>query len=145
MFVKKEELLLASVKQYKVNCPNEHKAVVVRNKILEFGDAVRQTIIFVRTQESASMLHNSLVDFHYQVATTQGALNQEDRDKIIKGFAGGLTSVLISTDALAEGFDQAQVLIILFVLLFVVEISCSHVCLFVWFFIELISIPWYFS
>ncbi|CAI9097883.1 OLC1v1034400C2 [Oldenlandia corymbosa var. corymbosa] len=110
MFVKKEELSLASVKQYKVNCPDElAKVMIVKDKILEFGDKVGQTIIFVKTRNSAAMLHKSLVGFGYEVTTIQGALKQEERDQIIKEFREGLTSVLISTDVLARGFDQSQV------------------------------------
>ncbi|KAL6337141.1 hypothetical protein AAG906_036455 [Vitis piasezkii] len=99
MFVKKEELSLQSVKQYKVKCPDE------LSKILKLG----QTIIFVRTTNGAGMLHKALVDFGYKVTTIQGALRQEDRDKIIKEFKDGLTQVLISTDLLAQGFDQSRV------------------------------------
>lgn len=110
MFVKKEELSLESVKQYKVHCPDElAKVMVVKDKILELGEKVGQTIIFVRTRNSAAALHQSLVNFGYEVTSIQGALKQEDRDKIIKEFKEGLTQVLISTDLLARGFDQSQV------------------------------------
>lgn len=117
MFVKKEELSLDSVKQYKVYCPDElAKLMVIKDKILELGEKVGQTIIFVRTRESARRLHESLTKFGYMVTTIQGALKQEDRDKIIKEFKDGLTKVLISTDLLARGFDQSQVL--LYVIIF---------------------------
>ncbi|TXG58388.1 hypothetical protein EZV62_016217 [Acer yangbiense] len=110
LFVKKEELSLESVKQYKVNCPDElSKVMVIKDRIFELGENLGQTIIFVRTRNSASMLHKSLVDLGYEVTTIQGALKQEDRDKIVKEFKDGLTQVLISTDLLARGFDQQQV------------------------------------
>ncbi|KAA8516622.1 hypothetical protein F0562_016872 [Nyssa sinensis] len=110
MFVSKEELSLESVKQYKVNCPDElSKIMVIKDKIFELGQKLGQTIIFVRTRNSAGMLHKSLVDYGYEVTTIQGALKQEDRDKIVKEFKDGLTQVLISTDLLARGFDQSQV------------------------------------
>ncbi|KAG8479979.1 hypothetical protein CXB51_024997 [Gossypium anomalum] len=110
LFVKKEELSLQSVKQYKVNCPDElAKVMVIKDRILEFGERVGQTIIFVRTRNSAITLHRSLVEIGYDVTTIQGALMQEDRDKIVKEFKDGLTQVLISTDLLARGFDQDQV------------------------------------
>lgn len=111
MFVKKEELSLQSVKQYKVKCPDElSKILVIKDKIFELGQKLGQTIIFVRTKNSAGMLHKALVDFGYEVTTIQGALRQEDRDKIIKEFKDGLTQVLISTDLLARGFDQSRVI-----------------------------------
>ncbi|XP_056170673.1 DEAD-box ATP-dependent RNA helicase 38 [Syzygium oleosum] len=110
LFVKKEELSLESVKQYKVHCPDEpSKVLVIRDRIFELGENLGQTIIFVRTRHSAKNLHETLVSFGYEVTTIQGALRQEDRDKIVKEFRDGLTQVLISTDLLARGFDQQQV------------------------------------
>nr|XP_043610737.1 DEAD-box ATP-dependent RNA helicase 38 [Erigeron canadensis] len=110
LFVKKEELSLESIKQYKVNLPDElSKIMVIKDKIMDLGEKVGQTIIFVRTRRSAGMLHEALVKYGYEVTTIQGALTQEDRDKIVKEFKDGLTHVLISTDLLARGFDQSQV------------------------------------
>ncbi|KAG6394985.1 hypothetical protein SASPL_145576 [Salvia splendens] len=110
MFVKKEELSLESVKQYKVHCPDElSKIMVIKDQILELGEKVGQTIAFVKSRNAASMLHQALVKLRYEVTTIQGALNIEDRDKIIKEFKEGLTQVLITTDVLARGFDQSQV------------------------------------
>ncbi|XP_028789631.1 DEAD-box ATP-dependent RNA helicase 38 [Neltuma alba] len=110
LFVKKEELSLQAVKQYKVNCPDElSKIDVIRDYIFEIGENVGQTIVFVRTRNSASMLHESLADLEYEVTSIQGALDNNERDKIVKEFRDGLTQVLISTDVLARGFDQQQV------------------------------------
>ncbi|KAG7017403.1 DEAD-box ATP-dependent RNA helicase 38 [Cucurbita argyrosperma subsp. argyrosperma] len=110
LFVKKEELSLEGVKQYKVICPDElAKIRIIKDRIFELGEKLGQTIIFVRTRNSASMLHKALVDYGYDVTTIQGALTTEDRDKIIKEFKDGLTKVLISTDLLSRGFDQQQV------------------------------------
>ncbi|XP_065858140.1 DEAD-box ATP-dependent RNA helicase 38-like isoform X2 [Euphorbia lathyris] len=110
LFVKKEELSLNSVKQYKVTCLDEvAKILVVKEKILEFGQKMGQAIIFVNSKRSAAMLHETLTVIGYEVTTIHGALNTEDRDKIVKEFKDGLTQVLISTDLLARGFDQQQV------------------------------------
>ncbi|XP_043711596.1 DEAD-box ATP-dependent RNA helicase 38-like [Telopea speciosissima] len=110
LFVKKEELSLEAVKQYKVQCPDElAKILVIKDKIFELGEKLGQTIIFVRTRNSAGMLHKALVEYGWQCTTIQGALKQADRDKIVKEFKDGLTKVLISTDVLARGFDQAQI------------------------------------
>ncbi|KAL4325645.1 hypothetical protein GQ457_11G007990 [Hibiscus cannabinus] len=110
LFVKKEELSLDSVKQYKVNVPDElSKVMVIKDRIFEFGERLGQAIIFVRTRNSATTLHQSLTDLGYDCTTIQGGLSEEDRDKIVKEFKDGLTQVLISTDLLARGFDQQQV------------------------------------
>ncbi|CAJ2672548.1 DEAD-box ATP-dependent RNA helicase 38 [Trifolium pratense] len=110
LFVKKEELSLDAVKQYKVRVPDElEKIEVIKNYIFEIGENVGQTIIFVRTRNSAKMLHKALVDLGYEVTSIQGAQEHDERDKIVKEFKDGLTQVLISTDLLARGFDQQQV------------------------------------
>ncbi|KAJ3673570.1 hypothetical protein LUZ60_005562 [Juncus effusus] len=110
IYVKKEDLTLEKLKQYKVYCPDElAKIEVIKDKIFEFGQKVGQTIIFVRTRNSTKMLRDALTKEGYECTAIQGALTQEDRDKIIQEFKNGLTKVLITTDLLARGFDQAQV------------------------------------
>ena len=102
---------MEGVKQYKVYCPDElSKIEVIKTKIFDLGEKLGQRIIFVRTKNSAKMLFQQLTDDGYAVTAIQGALNTEDRDKIIKEFKEGLTQVLISTDVLARDFDQQQVL-----------------------------------
>ena len=91
-------------------CPEElTKIMVIKDRIMELGENLGQTIIFVRSKRNASMLHKALVDLGYEVTTIHGSLNQEERDKIVKEFKDGLTQVLIATDVLARGFDQQQV------------------------------------
>lgn len=111
LFVKKEELSLDAVKQYKVYCPDElAKIDVIKDYIFEIGENVGQTIIFMATRDSARLLHQALVNLGYEVTSIQGSLSNEERDKVVKEFKDGLTQVLISTDILARGFDQQQVL-----------------------------------
>lgn len=110
IFVKKEELTLEKVKQYKVQVPDESaKIEVIRDKIFEFGQKVGQVIIFVRTKQSTKNVHNALTREDYVCSSIQGSLDQSEREKIIQEFKDGYTKVLISTDVLARGFDQAQV------------------------------------
>jgi len=112
LFVEKEDLSLAAVKQYKVLVPDElSKIEVINNYILEIGEKVGQTMIFVRTINSAKMLHKTLFDRGYKVSSILDAFENDERDKIIEEFKDGLTQVLISSDVLARGFDNQQVLI----------------------------------
>ncbi|KAF5817550.1 putative RNA helicase [Helianthus annuus] len=97
--------LIDSVKQYKVNLPDE-LSKIIKDKIMKLGG---QTVIFGGTRKSAQTLHEALVKHGYAVTTIEGALTQDDKDKIIEEFKDGLTQVLISTHFLAQGFDQCQV------------------------------------
>ncbi|KAL0724963.1 hypothetical protein Bca4012_039562 [Brassica carinata] len=109
LFVKREDLKLDSVKQYKVVCPREqNKIEVIKDQIMELGD-IGQTIIFVKTKVSAGKVHKALADMGYDVTSVHGNMTQEDRDKIVKEFKDCLTQVLIATDVLARGFDQQRV------------------------------------
>jgi len=75
LFVKREHLSLAAVKQYKVHVPDElSKIEVISNYILEIGEKVGQTIIFVHTINSAKMLHRALFDMGYKVSSILDAL-----------------------------------------------------------------------
>jgi ATP-dependent RNA helicase DDX19/DBP5 len=112
LFVKKEDLSFAAVKQYKVRVPDElSKIEVINNYILEIGEKVGQTMIFVHTINSAKMLHKALFDRGYKVSSIIDVLEYNERDKIIEEFKDGLTQILISSDVLARGFDNQQVLI----------------------------------
>ena len=94
------------MKQYKVSVPDElSKIMVIKDKIMDLGQKVGQTIIFVRTRKSAGMLHDALVKYGYEVSTIHGAMTQKERDTIVKEFKDGLTHVLISTSVIARGCD----------------------------------------
>ncbi|KAI3885371.1 hypothetical protein MKX03_035894 [Papaver bracteatum] len=110
IFVKKEELSLESVKQFKVNCPDEAEKRQVIDKMLELGDRLGQIIIFVRTKKSAKTLHEALdSEGGWKCTNIHGDFDTDKRDEIVKEFKDGFTKVLIATDILARGFDQSQV------------------------------------
>ena len=83
IFLKKEDLTLDKVKQYKFQFPDElGKIEVIKGKIFCFGEKVGQTVIFVRTRDSARMLHQELRKEGYSCTSIQGAQRQEDRTKL---------------------------------------------------------------
>jgi ATP-dependent RNA helicase DDX19/DBP5 len=75
------------MRQYKVRFPDEHtKTLVIKDKILELAEYLGKRVIFVRTRNSACILHRALVDIGYPITTTQGAVTPEDIDKIVQEF-----------------------------------------------------------
>lgn len=113
VFVKKEELSLDVIKQYRVKCPtDEDKVSVLKDRIFPSAEKLGQSIIFVRTRAKASNLHRRLDEDGYKCTSIQGGLSTEDRDRVIREFRSGQTKILIATDVLARGFDQAQVTLV---------------------------------
>ncbi|KAI5067234.1 hypothetical protein GOP47_0017762 [Adiantum capillus-veneris] len=113
VFVKKEELSLDVIKQYRVRCPSDAEKVnILKDRIFPAAEKLGQSIIFVRTRASASNLHRRLDADGYKCTSIQGGLSNEDRDRVIREFRSGQTKILISTDVLARGFDQAQVTLV---------------------------------
>eukprot|EP00252_Welwitschia_mirabilis_P026705 TRINITY_DN883_c0_g1_i4.p1 TRINITY_DN883_c0_g1~~TRINITY_DN883_c0_g1_i4.p1 ORF type:complete len:515 (+),score=99.26 TRINITY_DN883_c0_g1_i4:170-1714(+) len=113
IFVQKEQLSLDVIKQYRVKCPDElAKIEVVKERVFPLAEKSGQSIIFVRTRDSARKLHDKLEKDGYKCTSIHGELTLQDRDLVIKEFKQGLTRILISTDVLARGFDQAQVTLV---------------------------------
>eukprot|EP00271_Cylindrocystis_brebissonii_P010554 TRINITY_DN26761_c0_g1_i1.p1 TRINITY_DN26761_c0_g1~~TRINITY_DN26761_c0_g1_i1.p1 ORF type:complete len:554 (-),score=85.84 TRINITY_DN26761_c0_g1_i1:263-1924(-) len=113
VLVPREELSLDVIKQYRVMCPSrEAKTEVLRDRIFPLADKLGQSIIFVRTREGARELHRKLEQEGHRCTSIQGAMTHEDRDRVIREFRDGTTKILIATDILARGFDQAQVTLV---------------------------------
>ena len=94
VFVKEEDLSLDAIKQYCVKCPSElAKIKVLKDRFFPLAEKLGQTIIFVRTRESASKLHNMLEAEGYRCTSMQGHLKLEDRDRIIGEFRSGITRI----------------------------------------------------
>ena len=45
----------------------------------------------------------------HRCTSIQGGMTHEERDAVIREYRAGTTKILIATDVLARGFDQAQV------------------------------------
>lgn len=110
IFVEKEALSLDVIRQYQIKCPNVMAKIdVLKDRIFPAAEKLGQSIIFVRTRDSASELHKRLESDGHRCTSIQGGLTHEQRDRVIKEFRSGETKILIATDVLARGFDQAQV------------------------------------
>ncbi|KAF9623451.1 hypothetical protein IFM89_003035 [Coptis chinensis] len=92
VFVRKENLSLDVVKQYKVSCPDEYAKIdVTRRKILNLADKMGQAIIFVHAKSSANALHKGLGLLGFECTTIHGAVGNDKRDEIVEEFKDGLT------------------------------------------------------
>jgi ATP-dependent RNA helicase DeaD len=62
-------------------------------------------LIFVRTKAGAIALGRQLEKLGFPVDVIQGDLSQRERDKVMRGFKGGRSRILIATDVAARGID----------------------------------------
>eukprot|EP00899_Mesostigma_viride_P000589 jgi/Mesvir1/10530/Mv21769-RA.3 len=114
VFVPVEQLSLDVIKQYNVFCPTpSDKSKVLRERIFPVCENLGQTIIFVRTREWARKLHQEMERDGHKCTSIEGGMSHADRDAVVNEFRKGTTKVLISTDVLARGFDQAQVTLVI--------------------------------
>ncbi|CAI5494296.1 unnamed protein product [Closterium sp. Naga37s-1] len=113
VYVPKEQLSLDVIKQYRVRVPSrDAKVVVLKDKIFPAAEKLGQSIIFVKTRETARDLHRKLEADGHRCTSIQGGMSHEERDDVIREFRSGTTKILIATDVLARGFDQAQVTLV---------------------------------
>jgi ATP-dependent RNA helicase DDX19/DBP5 len=114
VFIEKEDLSLDVIKQYKVICPSvADKTKVLKDMIFPLCEKLGQTIIFVRTRETARALHVAMEMEGHKCTSIEGGMEKEARDKVVKEFREGTTKILISTDVLSRGFDVTQVTLVI--------------------------------
>jgi len=114
VFIEKEDLSLDVIKQYKVICPSViDKTKVLKDMIFPLCEKLGQTIIFVRTRETARALHAAMEKEGHKCTSIEGGMDKEARDKVVKEFRDGTTKILISTDVLSRGFDVTQVTLVI--------------------------------
>ncbi|KAK9845721.1 hypothetical protein WJX81_000486 [Elliptochloris bilobata] len=113
VFVPREDLSLDVIKQYKVVCPTpQDKLVVLKDMIFPQCEKLGQTIIFVRTRETARALHSAMERDGHRCTSIEGSMMKDARDRVVQEFREGTTKVLISTDVLSRGFDVTQVTLV---------------------------------
>ncbi|KAI7839653.1 hypothetical protein COHA_006462 [Chlorella ohadii] len=114
VFIPKEELSLDVIKQYRVCCPRgADKVKVLKDMIFPLCEKLGQTIIFVRTRETARSLHAVMEKEGHKCTSIEGGMDKQARDKVVKEFRDGTTKILISTDVLSRGFDVTQVTLVI--------------------------------
>jgi len=114
VFVPTSDLSLDVIKQYRVTCPSQAaKAAVLRDMVFPLCEKLGQTIIFVRTRETARALHAAMEADGHRCTSIEGGMDKGARDRVVSEFRAGTTKVLISTDVLSRGFDVTQVTLVI--------------------------------
>lgn len=113
VFVPREDLSLDVIRQYRVVCPHPlDKVKVLKDMIFPQCEKLGQTIIFVRTRDTARALHAAMEADGHKCTSIEGGMDKDARDRVVREFRAGATKVLISTDVLSRGFDVTQVTLV---------------------------------
>jgi translation initiation factor 4A len=112
ILLKREDLTLDLIKQYKINTKFEQykfDTLVDLYKNLLIG----QCIIFVNSVGSADELTSRLETNGFSVSKIHGTMDTSVRTEVLRDFRLGLIRVLIATDVLSRGIDVEQIGIVI--------------------------------
>lgn len=103
----KKELTVQSIKQcyYQIRKEDKQEATA---RLLEYY-APKRTLIFCNTKKMVEELAENLKKRGFFAAGLHGDLTQSVRDRVMKSFKNGTTTVLIATDVAARGIDVDDV------------------------------------
>lgn len=110
--IKKEEVNLAGINQFKINVVKEDFKFNTLLDLYKFI-SVTQTIIFCNSKQRVITLASELTDMKQSMVFIHGDMEQSERNKIMEQFRTGAYRILISTDITARGIDIQQVSLVI--------------------------------
>jgi translation initiation factor 4A len=110
--VKKEEVNLAGIQQYKINMSKDEHKFATLIDLYKFI-SVKQAIIYCNNKNKVVSLAAELTDHKLSMIFMHGEMTQEERNKIMGEFRSGTYRILITTDLLARGIDIQQVSLVI--------------------------------
>ena len=99
ILVKKEELTLDGIKQYRVDVGEEKYKLDTMFELYSTLN-IQQAIIYCNTKKKVEWLTDRMQQQDFTVSSIHGSLNQQERNAIMQEFRNGATRVLITTDLL---------------------------------------------
>jgi translation initiation factor 4A len=110
--VKKEDVNLAGIQQYKIGLvKDEHKFATLID-LYKFI-SIKQAIIYCNNKSRVITLASELNELKLSMTFVHGDMEQIERNKIMSEFRDGKYRILISTDLLARGIDIQQVSLVI--------------------------------
>jgi ATP-dependent RNA helicase DeaD len=83
--------------------PSDHKAAALA-RVLDF-EAPAAALVFCRTRHETEGVADALAARGYRPESLHGGLSQEQRDRVMRKFRDGTTTLLVATDVAARGLD----------------------------------------
>ncbi|XP_074359826.1 eukaryotic initiation factor 4A-10-like isoform X1 [Apium graveolens] len=112
ILVKRDELILESIKQFYVNVDKEEWKLETLYDLYETL-AITQSVIFVNTRRKVDRLTDKMRSHDHTVSAIHGDMDQNTIYIIMREFCSGSSRVLITTDLLARGIDVQQVSLVI--------------------------------
>lgn len=106
--LKQEELSLAAIKQFFLDCDGDHArydVLVELYSLLTIG----QSIIFVGRRDTADEIARRMTAEGHKIVSLHGQQSVEERDDVMTRFRKGEFKVLIATNVIARGIDVMSV------------------------------------
>lgn len=98
-----EEFVNQNIKHQYIMCEPQRKLESLKAYLMERQN--QRGIVFCRTKMDAKRLAKQLAGFDVVADALHGNLNQEMRDKVMRGFAKNRIQLLVATDIAARGID----------------------------------------
>jgi len=112
ILVKKEGLTLDGIKQFYLMIEKDEWKFEALCELYDQMN-VGQSIVYCNKKQRVEELATALIENDFQVAYIHGEMNQEERNRIMKGFRASESRVLITTDLLARGIDVQGVNVVI--------------------------------
>ena len=106
------ELTLENLKQFFVLAQREEDKFGVLANMFRVVSAA-QTVIFTSSRRRADWLAARLTDAEFTCSVLHGAMEQEERARVMREFRTGASRVLVATDLVARGIDVQQVSLVI--------------------------------
>lgn len=111
--LKQEQLKLDNIQQFYMRCDKGKKTEFIK-QVYDSITGKTQTIIFVNSRDFAVKVFDFLKREQYSVSLIMGGdMSKEERDKQIEKFRAGNSTVVITTDLLARGFDMPTIQLVI--------------------------------
>lgn len=112
ILVKRDQLTLEGIKQFFIDVEKEEWKF---DTLCDLYDTltITQAVIFCNTKQKVDWLADKMRENNFTVSAMHGAMDQEQRDKVMEEFRSGTSRVLIATDLWGRGIDVQQVSLVI--------------------------------
>ncbi|EQK98921.1 DEAD-like helicase [Ophiocordyceps sinensis CO18] len=106
--LQRSELTVKGISQMFIDCPDDNTRYNVLCKLYGLM-TIGQSVIFVKTRESANEIQRRMTADGHKVSALHAAFDGNERDDLLARFRNGENKVLIATNVLARGIDVSSV------------------------------------